>query len=316
MIRYYHKERGHILKELEEITPSCWINIAPPFTQEELEDLSSQLNVPIEFFTDSLDVDERSRYEIEDSSKLIVISTPITNEVEPGQQEASVYITVPIGIITTPGHVVTISSFENPVLNRFLDDRIRSFDTIDHAQFVLSIFEQNVYQFLYCLKDINRRRNNLEKELYESNNSDQLRQLLSLDKSLVYFITTLNANELLMLKMKRIDFLHIGHDEDKSDLIEAIIIDIGQAHAMANTYSAILNSTMNAYTSIVSTKLNEVMKTLTLITVVLQVPTLVSSIFGMNLDNHFEQSQYAFYVIVLLSLGIALLVAYIFRRLF
>lgn len=311
MIRYYAKEDGK-LKELEEPEVSCWVNISPPFSHEELEEVALQFDVPLDFLTDSLDIDERSRYEREDDVRLIVVNTPILNEAE--EENDAIYITMPIGIILTIEHVITITSHENPVLQLFLDDKVKNFNPSDESYFVLQILEQNVYRFLTCLKKLNLKRNLIEQELYDSSRNKELKQLLSIEKSLVYFVNTLSANELLKLKMKRTDFLHIRDDEDKADLFEDIIIDNSQAMEMANVYTNILNGTMDAYGSIISNNLNITIRRLTLITIILMVPTLVASFYGMNVPLPLESKGYAIYVIMALSVGISLLVAWYFQR--
>ncbi|MCB0568858.1 MAG: magnesium transporter CorA family protein [Phaeodactylibacter sp.] len=311
MIRYYGKADGK-LKELEEPEVNCWVNISPPFSHEELEEVAMQFDLPLDFLTDSLDIDERSRYEREDEVRLIMVNTPILNEAE--EENDAIYITVPIGIIITLDHVITITSYENPVLQLFLDDKVKNFDPSDESGFVLQILEQNVYRFLTCLKKLNLKRNLIEQELYDSSRNKELKQLLSIEKSLVYFMNSLSANELLKMKMKRTDFLQIKDDEDKSDLFEDIIIDNSQALEMANVYTNILNGTMDAYGSIISNNLNITIRRLTLITIILMVPTLVASFYGMNVPLPLEDKGYAIYIIMALSVGVSLLVAWYFQR--
>ena len=311
MIHYYEKVDGR-LKELDEPEASCWINITPPFTHEELEELAQRFDVPLDFLTDSLDIDERSRYEKEDDVRLIVVNTPILNEMV-GERD-SIYITIPIGIIMTIEHVITITAFENPVLQLFLDNRVKNFNPDDDNRFVLQILEQNVYRFLTCLKKLDLKRNLIEQELYDSSRNSELKQLLSIEKSLVYFVNSLSANELLKMKMKRTDFLHIHHDEDKVDLFEDIIIDNSQALEMANVYTNILNGTMDAYGSIISNNLNITIRRLTLITIILMVPTLIASFYGMNVTLPFEGNPNAIYFIIIISIVFSFLVGWYFQR--
>lgn len=311
MIRFFAKKDGR-LKELEEPEVSCWINITPPFSQEELEELAQQFEIPLDFLTDSLDIDERSRYEREEDIRLIVVNTPILNESE--DENNAIYITVPIGIILTLEHIITITSFENPVLQLFLDNKVKNYDPADESLFVLQIFEQNVYRFLTCLKKLNLKRNLIEKELYESSQNRELKQLLSIEKSLVYFMNSLSSNELLKMKIKRSDFLHIRKDEDKMDLFEDIIIDNSQALEMANVYTNILNGTMDAYGSIISNNLNLTIRRLTLITIILMVPTLIASFYGMNVNLPFDNHNYAVYFIIVISIVLSLLLAWYFQR--
>lgn len=310
MIKYYIKDEGQ-LSELETPQPGCWINISPPFNQEELERLATSFDIPLDFLIDSLDIDERSRYEREEDVRLIVVNTPILNPAK--EENEAIYITVPIGLILTSDHIVTITGFENPVLELFLNNKVKFFDPGDRQKFVLQIFEQNVYGFLTCIKKLNVKRNLIEKELYDSSRNRELKQLLTIEKSLVYFVNTLSSNELLKLKMKRTDFLRIRGNEDKTDLFEDIIIDNSQALEMANVNTNILNGTMEAYASIISNNLNVVIQRLTLITIILMVPTLVASYFGMNVPQPFENNEYGVYYIVFLSLILSLLLAWFFR---
>ena len=312
MIRYFTKVNGQ-LKELEEPQPSCWINISPPFSQEELEELAQQHDIPLDFLTDSLDIDERSRYEREEDVRLIVVNTPILNTSD--SENEAIYITVPIGIILTIDYFITITPHDNPVLQLFLDNKVKNFDPSNEERFVLQILEQNVYRFLICLKKLNLKRNLIEKELYDSSRNKDLRALLAIEKSLVYFVNTLSSNELLKMKMKRSDFLKIRNDEDTTDLFEDIIIDNSQALEMANVYTNILNGTMEAYASIISNNLNVVIQRLTLITIILMVPTLVASFYGMNVPVPFKSSDTSsFYYILIFSLVISLLLSWWFRR--
>ncbi len=315
MIKYYAKIDRE-MKELEEPNESCWINISPPFSQEELEQVANQFDIPLDFLTDSLDIDERSRYEREEDIRLIVVNTPILNEVDAGNE--AFYITIPIGIILIPDHVITITPKRNPVLGLFLNNRVKNFNPANEKLFVIQLLEQNVFYFLNCLKKLNLKRNLIEKELYNSSRNQDLRQLLNVEKSLVYFVNTLSSNELMKMKMKRTDFLKIRADEDLTDLFEDIIIDNSQALEMANVYTNILNGTMEAYASIISNNLNVVIQRLTLITIILMVPTLVASFFGMNVNVPFNDSDQgnaaSFYYILVFSLIISLLLALWFRR--
>ena len=316
MQEFYTKQEG-VLKELAAAEPNCWINLCPPFSHEELEELALNFDIPLDFLTDSLDVDERSRYEREDQIRLILLNTPVINEID--RENESIYITVPIGIILTPDHILTISAYESPVLEMFLDGRVKNFSTVDHHHFALQIMEQNVYRFLNCLKKLNIKRNLIEKELYDASRNKELRQLLSIEKSLVYFVNSLSANELLKMKMKRTDFLGIRDDEEKTDLFEDILIDNGQALEMANIHTNILNGTMEAYASIISNNLNVVIQRLTLVTIILMVPTLVASFYGMNVGGlPLNDHPFAFYFILVASIVISLSLAWFFhsRRLF
>jgi len=297
MVRYFEKEQNGKLGELKNLVSGCWVNISPPFNAVEIDQLAEQLDVPIDFLTDPLDIDERTRFEIEDDVKFIVVNTPALNE--EGRDDLILYITVPIGIIITGEHVITISSYETAVIQKFIEQKVRSFNPQDFSLFVLQILEQNVYTYLRCLKDINVRRNIIEKEVYESSQNKDLKRLLSLEKSLVYFVTALSSNALLKQKLQRMDLLSIQKDEEKADLLEDIMIDNSQAQEMAHIYTNILGNTMDALASMISNNLNEVMQRLTLITIILMVPTLVASFYGMNVNNlPLQKSPYAFWFLL------------------
>ena len=312
MIHYQKKINGRI-QELQSIEPGCWISISPPFNIVELEQLAEKLDIDIDYLTDPLDIDERTRFESDDNIKLIVINTPVLNDNT--TEERTLYITVPIGIVLMPEYIITIASYENAVLQHFKEGKTRAFNPHDHSLFVLQMMEQNVIAYLRCLKDINVRRNVVEQEVYESSKNSDLRKLLNLEKSLVYFATELSAIGQMMLKMQRTDFLGIKQDEDKVDLMQDIIIDNSQAQEMSSIYSNILASTMEALASMISNNLNEVMKRLTLITLVLMIPTLVASFFGMNVPLPFgADSTYAFWIILGCSTLISTMLVLFFQR--
>lgn len=311
MIEFYATREGK-LSELGALQPGCWVNISPPFDHEEIEELAARLDIPLDFLTDALDIDERSRYEKEGDVKLIVINTPILNEDE--DESDAIYITVPIGIIIHPEHIITITSFLNPVIEMFLDGKVKGFQPDDREHFVIQLFEQTVYYYLLCLKKLNLKRSLIEKELFHSSRNAELRQLLRIEKSLVYFVNSLSANELLKMKMKRTDFLGISGDEEKSDLFEDIIIDNSQALEMANVHTTILSGTMESYASIISNNMNVFIHRLTIITIVLMVPTLVASFFGMNVPLPLSNSNMAFPLLVMLSITIGFLLVWFFRR--
>jgi magnesium transporter len=312
MIRYYAQQEGR-LAELEGLAPSCWVNISPPIEKSELISLSETLSIPEDFLTDSLDIDERSRYDREDDIRLIVVNTAFFNDSE--LENEAIYITVPIGIILTSDNMITISPKDNAVINRFLENRIRHFDLHDERKFTLQLFEQIVLHYLDCLKKLNLKRHLIENELYDSARNSELKQLLRIEKSLVYFVNSLSSNELVNMKLKRTDFLNIRDDEDLSDIFEDIIIDNSQALEMANVHTNILSGTMEAYASIVSNNLNSFIQRLTIVTIILMVPTLVASFYGMNLQNlPLQDSPYAFYIILIASLVFSVLLVWFFRR--
>lgn len=312
MINYLAKING-VVKEIQEVSDASWINVFPPFEHKELEQLAIDLEIPLDFLTDSLDVDERSRFEKEDEGTFILINSPVLND--EGKDSEAIYITMPIGIIITQTHIITVSNDENPVLDKFYENRVKNFDPADKRLFVLQIFEQNVFRFLECLKKLNLKRNLIEQELYNSSRSSELQQLLRIEKSLVYFVSSLSTNELLKMKIKRTDLLRIGNDEILSDLFEDIIIDNSQALEMSNVYTNILSGTMEAYASIISNNLNVIIHKLTIVTIILLVPSMIASFYGMNLKYlPFQDMKMAFPLIILISIILGFGVVYYFSR--
>jgi len=197
---------------------------------------------------------------------------------------------------------VTVTSRENPILQKFIDNKVKNFNPGDPKLFVLQLFEQNVFRFLDCLKKLNLKRNLIEQELYNSSRNKELQQLLRIEKSLVYFVNSLSANELLKMKMKRTDLLNIRDLEYHTDLFEDVLIDNGQALEMSNVHTNILGGTMETYASIVSNNMNAFINRLTIITITLMVPTLVYSFFGMNIEIPGAKSDYAYLWIIFFSI--------------
>ncbi|HMS98096.1 MAG TPA: magnesium transporter CorA family protein [Saprospiraceae bacterium] len=311
MIYCFRKDKGE-LTELTDPREAVWINLYPPFEHGELDRVAAALEIPLDFLTDSLDVDERSRYEKDEDTLLILVSSPVLNDDD--RENEAIYLTIPIGIVLTQDKILTISSQENPILEKFMEDKVKNFDPNDAKMFVLQIFEQNVYRFLECLKKLNLKRNLIEQVLYNSSRNEELQQLLRIEKSLVYFVNSLNANELLKLKLKRTDLLKLNDLESHADLFEDIIIDNGQALGMSNVYTNILSGTMEAYASIVSNNMNIFIHRLTLITIILMVPTLVASFYGMNLSYlPFQDSKWAFPIIIIISLILGYGLIWFFR---
>ncbi len=312
MIRYYAR-KNRVLTELNGLEQGAWIQLSPPFESGELEDISARLDIPLDFLQDSLDLDERSRYEKEDACNLILINTPVINETV--KENEALYKTIPIGIVLHEDYILTISAEQNPVIEKFINSNVKGFDPGDKEMFTLQIFEQNVYWFLACLKKLNLKRNIFEQELYSSSRNKELQQLLKIEKSLVYFVNSLSTNDLLMMKMKRTDLLGIRDKERYFDLFEDTIIDNKQALEMSNVYTNILSGTMEAYASIVSNNMNAFIQRLTIITIILMVPTLVASFYGMNLKHlPFQDHPFAFWILILISVLLGVMLIWFFRR--
>ena len=309
---YYYDLSAERINRIAELQPHSWINIAPPMNMFELEGLSERLGIPMDFFTDSLDIDERSRIEIEDDIKLLVINSPILNEAV--SQEPTLYITVPMGIIICPKQVITISSYPNAAISALIEGKHKNFNHQNQSSFILKILELNVIEYLRSLKDINVRRNTIEQEIYETSRNQDLMKFLNLEKSLVYFATSLSSTAMMLVKLKRNDLLQIKYHEDLSDLLEDIIIDNNQAQEMANLYAKILGETSDALSAMIANKLNIIIQRLTLVTLVLMLPTLVASFYGMNVPLPGQEHPYSFYFIVGIVVLMGSTLIWIFKR--
>lgn len=314
MVEIFKKLNGELIK-IEQPEKDCWVNIYPPFSHENLETLSKQYSIPLDYLTDSLDIDERSRFEQEGDVKLIVINTPIVNEEDLLIENSAQYITIPIGIIIQKDKILTICPYHNPVIDCFINKRVKFFDPANRGQFVVKIFDRNVFYFLHYLKQINNKRNLYEEELFTSSRNKELSQLMNLQKSLVYFVTDLRSNELTMMKIQRTNFIELKELPDVSDFLDDVIVDNSQALEMSNIYTNILNGTMDAFASIISNNLNVVMKRLTSITILLMVPNIFAGFYGMNVLLPFQHSTWAFPMVLMFSLAVSIIAAvYFYRR--
>jgi len=310
VISYLQHRDGKIVEAPPET--SKWVHVTAPLDHSELEKLAEAETIPLDFLIDSLDIDERSRYEREDDIKLIVINAPVVNTDE--KESDALYITAPIGIILRGDRIVTITASSYGVEDLFMKKKIKSADLSDQRHFVLLIFEKIVSEYLNVLKKLNLKRNLIERELYNSSRNRELQQLLKIEKSLVYMLNSLSDNDLLKQKMKRTDFLKIRESEDYQDLFEDIIIDNSQALEMANVHTNLLNGTMEAYASIISNNLNVVIHRLTTITIALMVPTIVFSFYGMNLNLPWKDAIWTPYVMIFISIAIAFGMIALVRR--
>ena len=308
MIQYFKNIDGHTV-EIDKVENGAWVNLVPPFKEEEFVEVSERLEIPIEFLRDSLDIDERPRFELDSNVRFIIIKTPTENN--SFNDSDAYYITIPICIILTHNQIVTVNSFDNGAIKKFLNT-FQKRHPDKRNMMVLKVFEKIVHNFMEYLKEINQKRNLYEQKLYDSNRNEELLNLMRIQKSLVYFVTALRSNELLMMKLERTNFLALNDDE--RELLNDLIVDTSQALEMANIYTNILSSTLDAFASIISNNLNSVMKRLTSITIILSLPALVASIYGMNVDIPYQHSPHAFYIPVILSLVVSVIISGYFMK--
>lgn len=309
MVQYFKNINRQTL-EIQQAEGANWINVTPPFQENEIDNLSSSLNIPRDLLTDTLDIEERARYEIEDGVKLIILKTPVENK-SLNESDAD-YVTIPISIIITErNQVITVNSFENVAIRRFLTTFAKRHPERPNMM-VLKIFEKVVMDFIEVLKEINHRRNILEQKLYDANRNEELLYLMRVQKSLVYFVTALRSNERLLMKMDRTNFLNC--DEEEREFLGDLIVEFSQALEMADTYTNVLNSTMDAFASIINNNMNLVMKRLTSITILISLPTLIASFYGMNVPIPYQHGHYSFYVPIILAIVVSAAMSFFFSK--
>ena len=309
MVQYFKNINRQTL-EIQQPEGANWINVTPPFQENEIDNLSRSLTIPRDLLTDTLDIEERARFEIEDGVRLIILKTPVDNKsLNEGDAD---FVTIPISIIINErNQVVTVNSFENVAIRRFLTTFAKRHPERPNMM-VLKIFEKVVMDFMEVLKEINHRRNTYEQKLYDSNRNEELLALMRVQKSLVYFVTALRSNELMLMKMERTDFLHC--DEEEREFLTDLIVEFSQALEMANTYTNILSSTMDAFASIINNNMNIVIKRLTAITIVISVPGLIAGFFGMNVAFPGENTLNGFFFAIVISVIISILTAWYFNK--
>ncbi|AKB46690.1 Magnesium and cobalt transport protein CorA [Methanosarcina sp. Kolksee] len=291
------------LTTLDQVEDGAWINLVNPNEQEILS-ISKYLNIPAAHLKAALDEEERSRIEVDEGCTVVLIDIPVPNA---NLQEGGIFYTIPLGIIINNKNIVTVSLQENYVINSFIDQRIKSFYTFKKTRFLLQILYRNSKLYLQYLRHIDKASDKIESKLHKSLKNKELIQLLELEKSLVYFSTSLKSNEIVLEKILKSTPVKMYPDD--TDLLEDVIVENKQAIEMANIYSNILTGTMDAYASVISNNLNIVMKFLTSVTIVLSVPTMVASFFGMNVDVPFENNPHAFVIIFIMTLFFSMILA-------
>lgn len=285
-------------EEIQEFKKGSWISMVSP-TDEEIKKVCSKLKISEDFIKYSLDYEEKARIDIDDDDKtvLFIIDVPIMEK----ENDEKVYSTMPLGmIVVRDDFIITVSLKQNRVISEL--EKSKNIITYKKSRMILQVFYKNSELYLNQLKKINKETEVAESVLKTSLKNKELLKMLSLEKSLVYFTTSLKSNEVVMEKTLRGKIIKL-YDEDE-DLLEDSIIENKQAIEMAKIYSDILNGTMDAYASIISNNLNGVMKFLTSITIILAIPTMIASYWGMNVDvpMQFSHSPWAFFVVVAISI--------------
>lgn len=277
MIEYYKTINGR-LRPLDDMEPGCWINVVNP-DEREINSLIQEFSLEPDFLRAALDEEESSRIESEDGTTLIILDAPVA---EKTGSDIS-YSTLPIGILVTKTNVITVSLRENPLIAEFSEGVVKGVQTDLRTQFVLRIMLRVATRFLQFLKQIDKLSSSLEKQLRKSMKNKELIQLLDVQKSLVYFSTSLKADETTLEKLMRGRYIKL-YEEDQ-DLLEDVLIEIKQAIEMSSIYLNILSGTMDAFASVISNNLNIVMKVLASVTIVISIPNIIAGFYGMNVEG-------------------------------
>lgn len=311
MLKIYNTnvKKGN-LEEVEEIKKGAWISLVSP-SEKEIKRVCEELAIQEDFIRYSLDYEEKARIDVEDDdgTLLFIIDTPIIEKTEQGE----IYTTMPLGLIVVrDDFFITVSIKKNRVIEDFSKGNIKGFETYKKSRFVLQILYKNAIYFLKYLKEINKETEIAESVLKKSMKNKELLKMLNLEKSLVYFTTSLKSNEIVMEKTMRGKIIKLYEDDE--DILDDAIIENRQAIEMSKIYSDILNGTMEGYASIISNNLNGVMKFLTSITIVLAIPTMIASFWGMNVNLPFQNSKVGFFIMILISTILTLIVTWWLKK--
>lgn len=297
-------------QEIKEFKKGSWINLVNP-SENEIKKVCESISIQEDFIRDALDYEEKARIDQEDDDNtiLFVVDVPI---IEKGE-ENEIYATMPLGmIVVRDDFFITVSLKKNKIIESFEKRKIKNFQTYKKTRFIFQILYLNSSFYLNYLKQINKETEIAEYILKNSMRNKELLKLLNLEKGLVYFTTSLKSNELVMEKTLRGKIIKL-YEED-SEILEDAITENKQAIEMSQIYTNILNGTMDAYASIISNNLNSVMKTLTSITIILAIPTMISSFWGMNVNLPLQNSPFGFIIMIAISVILTLLVSWWLKR--
>ena len=306
MIQAYKHNENHVLSAvpLEQLEKGSWINAAAP-TLEELVRINELTGIPVDSLQTALDREERSHVELEDDYIFVVVNTPVVLETD-------AYDALPLGIF------ITVCLEPNTVIQKFLNNSFTSFQTYKKTRFLFQILSQASSSFLYFLQQIYKQTDVIETQVRKSLQNKELFRMLELQKSLTYFNFALHANENVMERLMRLrnSPLHslLKMYEEDEDLLEDVIIENKQALEMAEIYTNILMSMMDSFSSIISNRLSQIMKFLTSVTIILAIPTLIYSLWGINVPVPFEESPFGFVGVILIGILLTLVVTFILWR--
>ncbi|CAD0006422.1 magnesium transporter CorA family protein [Flavobacterium chungangense] len=304
MKAFYTNNNGVI--EIPKWNPDCWVSIQDP-TDSEKKYLLEELQIPEAFYNDIEDIDERPRIEIEDGWTLIIMRVPIKSD-----DVKLPFQTIPLGVIFKEDICVTITFYKTEIIADFVSySQRKNIEIKDNPDLVLRLLLSSSVWYLKYLKQVNQKIKLAEDNLEKSIKNEELQALLQIEKCLVFFITSLKANDVLFQRVKNLKAHKANYD---LDLLEDVEIELSQAQDTANIYSNILTGMMDAYASVISNNMNNIMKQMTSISIILMIPTLIASLYGMNVPNGLEESRYGIWILLLVSIILSVLGVLLFKR--
>lgn len=309
MVKYF-KTDNQIIHEENRMEGGVWVQMIQPSPQECM-DVADALNVDVEDVAAALDEEESSRIELQDGYTLILVDIP-TTEI---RHEKQSYTTIPLGIILTQDVIVTVCTEDTPVLKNFVANRVKEFSTKKRLRFVYQILYRTATNYQMNLRVIDKKRTEIEERIREHTEDADLIDLHELESTLVYFATSLRANGVVLDRLTRYKRLE-QYPEDK-ELLGDVIVENQQAIEMTSIYRDIINGTRELMSSVIDNRLNNVMKYLTSITIVMAIPTVISGIYGMNVDERwmpFANTPHGFLIICILTLLICIITMLVLRK--
>ena len=306
----YFMTDNQVIHEEEKLQDGVWVRMISP-TQEECEEIADVLNVDIDDIKAALDEEESSRIELQDGYTLILVDVP-TTEIRHDKQS---YTTIPLGIILTQDVIVTVCTEDTPVLKNFVINRVKEFSTKKRLRFVYQILYRAATMYQQELRLIDRRRQEIEKNLTGTLRDSDLMELHGLESTLVYFATSLRANSTVLDRLTR--YKRLEQYPDDMELLDDVIVEIRQAIEMTSIYRDDIKGTRELFSSILDNRLNNAMKYLTSVTLLMAVPTVISGLYGMNVDIDgmpFSGSDYGFVIVCLLTLAICGIAAWVLHK--
>lgn len=307
MFKIYKTDTAGRTKEIQQIEKGCWIHLTNP-SEKEKQYIVDNLNIDIDFLRDALDDEEIGRIDKDDDGVKLFVDIPVNTK----KNSKDIYSTVPLGIMIMEDYFVTVCLEETVVMNEFIHGKVKNFHTYMRTRFVLQILSQTSLYYLQYLKRINRQIETLELSLRKSMKNNELLILLELQKSLIYFSTSLETKTLIIERLLSGSYLKVYKDD--KELLEDVKIENRQAIKMTQIYTKILGNIMNGFSSIISNNVNHVVKMLTAITIVITLPMIIGTYYGMNVALPMQDHPQAFNIIMILSAAVSIVTSLLFWK--